>query len=137
MIMIKELFKAACGVAACVAMCGALVACGEGTTFSSSPSGGEITFEDLDKETDGEMDFSFKDGVLDVELSSGSVDVAIYDGIENILEDDEFVEQGELLKEATGLQSGSQVRYSDNDGSIIVYVTGHKATGKITISEQK
>ena len=110
----------------------ALVACSSSITMG--PSGGKAEFSELDDTIECFCECNFTDIAMDVELESGSVDIEIVDVDVISHEEDEYAELGPTFT-AEGLVSGESVSCSDNDGSFVIRITGHGATGTVTIAE--
>lgn len=110
----------------------ALAACSSSITMG--PNGGKAEFSELDDTIECFCECSFTDITMDVELESGSVDIEIVDVDVISYEDDEYAELGPIFT-AEGLASGDSVSCSDNDGSFVIRITGHGATGTVTIAE--
>lgn len=111
----------------------ALAACA-GTSFTMGPRGGSAEFSELNDTAECFCELGYTDIVMDVELEAGSVDIEIVDVDVISHEDDEYAELGTVYT-AEGLVSGDSAAYSDNDGSFVIRITGHDATGTVTISE--
>ena len=109
-----------------------LVACS--TTITKSPNGGKVEFSELDDTVDSFFDFGFSDITMDIELESGSVDIEVVDVDVISHEDEEYIEL-DTIYTASGLVSGDTITCSDDDGSFVLRVTGHDATGAVTIAE--
>ena len=110
----------------------ALAACSSSITMG--PSGGKAEFSELDDTIECFCECNFTDIAMDVELESGSVDIEIVDVDVLSHEDDEYAELGPIFT-TEGLVSGDSVTCSDNDGSFVIRITGHDATGTVTIAE--
>jgi hypothetical protein len=120
--------------AATIAMA-ALTGCSSSeVSFSWDPNEAQATMNGLDGEAEGRYDLSWQDMEFDVQLESGSVDVQIVDVL---LEDESAVptEYGTLY-EGTRLTNGDGGSFSDPDGSFILRITGHDATGVINIKQK-
>jgi len=128
----KKLAILAAAVAIAIA---ALTGCGSSeVSFSWTPDEAKATMNGLEGEAEGRYDLAWQDMEFDVQLESGSVDVQVVDVL---LEDEDAVptEYGTLY-EGAKLTSGDRGSFSDPDGSFILRITGHDATGVITIKQK-
>lgn len=113
----------------------ALTGCGSPEVdFSWNPNEAKATMNNLEGEAESRYDLSWQDMEFDVQMESGSVDVQIVD---ILLEDENAIptEYGTLY-EGTRLTSGDSGSFSDPDGSFILRITGHDATGVINIKQK-
>ena len=124
-------------VCATALSCAALVGCSGGSevSFSWSPTEANATLNGLEGEAESRYDLSWQDMEFDVQLESGTVDVQI---IDVMLEYESTVptEYGTLY-EGSRLGTGDGGSFSDPDGSFILRITGHDATGVINIKQKQ
>lgn len=105
-----------------------------GTTFTTWPGGGKVEFSDLNETTDDLLELSFSSIVMNVQLESGSVDIEVVDASVFADDSNNYVELDTVFA-AEGLVDGDTVSCQDDDGDVVVRITGHDATGTITLSE--
>ena len=121
--------------AAAVIAMAALTGCGSSeVSFTYSPSEAKATLNGLEGEAESRYDLSWQDMEFDVQLESGSVDVQIVDVM--LSDENPIPDEFGTLYEGTRLTSGDTGSFSDPDGSFILRIVGHDATGVINIKQK-
>ena len=122
----------------CALLALVMSACNSGSsTYTQFFGDAKVEIENLNGSTQGDFELPYFDVAYSVELESGTIDIEVFDAIVSTTEDD-FSEPTPLgsIHEATGLASGAQGSFVDDDGTIIVRITSSDgATGTITFEQ--
>ena len=122
------------GIIACGLLALALTGCENTATFTYMLGNASVDFKNFDGTSEGAFELPYFDVAYEVELESGTVDLEVLDAMVNKDSDGDVVDTVPLdtIYEAQGLTSGDSGTFSDDDGTIMVRVTGSDgATGTI------
>ena len=103
-------------------------------SFTWSPGQAKATLNNLDGEAEGRYDLAWQDMEFEVQLEKGSVDIEIVDAL--LSDESPVPDEFGTLYEGDRLVNGDSGTFSDPDGSFILRLEGHDATGVINIKQR-
>ncbi len=116
-----------------------LAACGGSTsTVTAGHDGATFKFKQIreDNLVEATAEFRFDEGVITADLESGTVDVYIASILPDQKDANMYAELDAIF-EQTDLAAGDAVPVSGVRGHVVVRLTGHDATGTVTVSPKK